>query len=89
MDLKALSLKDELDNDEIDKLTDYFIPLTNSSTNRTIIELLIKILYFKKLLTSRGIKIQNDVLTKEKVFAKGTNYLGLDSMNYNFTLSYI
>ena len=89
MDLKALSLKDELDNDEIDKLTDYFIPLTYSSTNRNTINKDKFIFYFKKLLTSRGIEIQNNVLTKEKVFAKRTKYLGLDSMGYKFTLSYI
>ena len=76
MDLEALSLKDELDNDEINKLIDYFKPLMNSATNRNTINEDNHIFYFNKLLTSRGIKIKKNVLTKEEVFAKGAKYAG-------------
>ena len=75
MDLKVLSLKDELDNYEIDKLIDYIKPLLNRARNRNAIIKDTYIFYFNKLLTSRGNRTQN-VLTKEKVFAKGTKYLG-------------
>ena len=37
MDLEALNLKDELDNDEINKLIDYMKPLMNSATYRSTI----------------------------------------------------
>ena len=76
MNLKALSFKDEPDNDEIDKLIDYIKPLMNNATNRNTINKDNYIFYVNKLLTSTGIKIQNDVLTQEKVSAKGTKYLG-------------
>ena len=48
----------------------------NSATNRNTMNKDNYIFYFNKLLTSRGIKIQNDVLKKEKVFAKRTKYAG-------------
>ena len=38
--LKAPSLKDELDNDEIDKLKDYIKPLMNSATERNTIKMI-------------------------------------------------
>ena len=76
MDLKTLSSKDELENDEIDKLIDYIKPLMNSATNNNTIYKNNYIFYFIKLHTSKGIKIQNDLLTKEKVFEKGRKYLG-------------
>ena len=37
MDLRALSLKDKLESDEIDKPIDYIKPLMNSATDRNII----------------------------------------------------
>ena len=49
--------------------------LLNSATNRNPINKDNYIFYFNKLLTSRGIKIQNDVLTKETVNANGLKTL--------------
>ena len=46
----------------------------NSATDRNTINKDNYIFYFNKLLTSRGIKIQNDVLTKEKIIAKVVKY---------------
>ena len=63
LDLKALSLKDDLERDEINKLIDYMKPLMITATDKTTINSNNYQLYFNKLLTSRGIKIQNDVLT--------------------------
>ena len=37
LDLKALSLKDELENSEINKIIDYIKPLKNSATDRNTI----------------------------------------------------
>ena len=65
MDLKAPSLKDELDSDMIDKLVEYIRPLRNSATNRKSISKDNYQFYFNKALTSKGIMIQNDVLTEE------------------------
>ena len=65
LDLKALRLKDELENSEINKIIDYNKPLMNSATDRNFTNKDKCIFYFNKLLTSRGIKIQNDVLTKK------------------------
>ena len=65
LDIKALSLKDELGSIEIDKLIADIKPLINRATDRnTIITDKYKF-YFNKLPTSRGTKIQNDVLTKK------------------------
>ena len=47
MDLKAHSLKDELDNDEIDKLIEYIKPLMISATDKI---LLIKITIYSTLI---------------------------------------
>ena len=79
LDLKALSLKDELEKDQINKLIDYIKPLMNNATDRNYIEIKDDQCYFNKLLTSRGFKIQNDVLTKETIKAnalKVVSYLG-------------
>ena len=67
--LKALSLKDDLERDETNKPTDYMKPLMNIATDRNTINTNNGQFYFNKLLTSRGIKIQNDVLTKETIEA--------------------
>ena len=69
LDLKALSLKDKLENNEINKLKAYIKPLMNSATDRNTMNTDIYQFYFNKLLTSRCIKIQNDVLNKEIVTA--------------------
>ena len=66
LDLKSLSLKDELESGEINELIAYIKPLMNSATDRNNINTYNYKFYFNKLLTSKGIKIQNDVLTKEK-----------------------
>ena len=64
LDLKALRSKDELEGNEVNKTIDYIKPLMNSATDRNVIFKDNCIFYFKKLLTSRDIYIQNDVLTK-------------------------
>ena len=73
LDSKALSLKDELKRDEINKLIDYIKPLMNNATDRNSIKIKDYKFYFNKLLTSRGFKIQNDVLTKETIKANALN----------------
>ena len=85
MDIEALSLKDELDNDEINKLIVYIKPQMNSATNRNTINKDNYILYFNKLLTSGGIKIKNDVLTKEKFFCIKDKVCRICSIGYKFT----
>ena len=55
LEIKALSLKNKLESDEI------------IATNRNTIKTTNHQFYFNKLLTSKGFKIQNDVLTKETV----------------------
>ena len=47
MDLKTHSLKDELDNDELDKLIEYIKPLMISATDKI---LLIKITIYSTLI---------------------------------------
>ena len=73
--LKALSLKDELERDEISKLIDFMKPLMNNATIRNTIYTNNYQFYFNKILTSRGIRIQNDVLTKETIKANGLRIL--------------
>ena len=48
----------------------------NSATDRNTINKDNYIFYFNKLLTSRVIKIQNDVLTKEKIATNWAKYIG-------------
>ena len=79
MDLDAPSLKDEQDSDEINKLINYIELLMNSATNRNTINKDNCIFYINKLLTSIGIKIQNDALTKEETFVKGTKFVGYEA----------
>ena len=75
MDLKDLSLKDELDSEEIDKLIAYMKPLMNKPSNRNTINADNYQFYFNKLLASRDIKSQIDVLTNETVKAAGIKTL--------------
>ena len=71
LDLKALSLKDELGRGDINKLIAYMKPLMINATDRNVISHDNYQFYFNKLLTLKGIKIQNDVLTQEVVKANG------------------
>ena len=91
LDLKALSLKDELGREDINKLIAYMKPLMINATDRNTISHDNYQFYFNKLLTLKGIKIQNDVLTQEVVKANGlrlfSTILGIISsglMIYNF-----
>ena len=91
LDLKALSLKDELGRKDINKLIAYMKPLMINATDRNTISHDNYQFYFNKLLTLKGIKIQNDVLTQEVVKANGlrlfSTILGIISsglMIYNF-----
>ena len=91
LDLKALSLKDELGREDINKLIAYMKPLMINATDRNTISHDNYQFYFNKLLTLKGIKIQNDVLTQEVVQANGlrlfSTILGIISsglMIYNF-----
>ena len=71
LDLKALILKDKLENDEINKLIDYMKPLMNNATERNIFNTDNYQFYFNTFPTSRGIKIQNDVIKKETIKVNG------------------
>ena len=91
LELKALSLKDELGREDINKLIAYMKPLMINATDRNTINHDNYQFYFNKLLTLKGIKIQNDVLTQEVVKANGlrlfSTILGIISsglMIYNF-----
>ena len=71
LDLKALSLKDKLEREDINKLIAYMKPLMINVTDRNTINHDNYLFYFNKLLTLKGIKIQNDALTQEMVKADG------------------
>ena len=75
LDLKALSLKDELEREDINKLIEYMKPLMINATDGNTINHDNYQFYFNKLLTLTNIRIQNDVLTKEMVKAKGLKQL--------------
>ena len=75
MDLKSLSLKDELDSKEVDKIIAYMKPKMINATDRNTINVDNYQFYFNKLLASRDNKIQNDVPTKETVKADGIKSL--------------
>ena len=75
LDLKALSFKDELEREDINKLIAYMKPLMINATDRNTINHDNYQFYFNKLLTLNNIKNQNDVLTKEMVKAKGLKQL--------------
>ena len=68
--LKALSLKDELEREDINKLIAYMKPLMINATDRNTINHDNYQFYFNKLLTLNNIKIQKNVLTKKMVKAK-------------------
>ena len=70
LDLKALSLKDELEREDINKFIAYLKPLMINATDRNIINHDNFQFYFNKLLNLNNIKIQNNVLTKEMAKAK-------------------
>ena len=71
LDLKALSLKDKLESEDKNKLIAYMKPLMINASDRNTINHDNYQFYFNKLLTSKGIKIQNDVLTQEIIEADG------------------
>ena len=71
LDLKALSLKDKLESQDENKLIAYMKPLMINATDINTINHDNYHFYFNKFLTLKGIKIQNDVLTKEMVKADG------------------
>ena len=75
LDLKAHSLKDELEREDINKLIAYMKPLMINATDRNVINHDNYIFYFNKLLKLNNIKIQNDVLTKEMIVGKGIKSL--------------
>ena len=75
LDLKALSLKEELEREDINKLIAYMKPLMINATDRNVINHDNYIFYFNKLLEINNIKIQNDVLTKEMIMGKGIKSL--------------
>ena len=68
LDLKDswfLSLKDKLENEDKIKLIAYMKPLMINATDKNTINNDNYRFYYNKLLTLKGIKIQNDVLTQE------------------------
>ena len=71
LDLKALSLKDDLERENINKPIAYMKPLMINATDRNTINHNNYQFYNNKLLTLNNIKIQNDVLTKEMIMGKG------------------
>ena len=75
LDLKALSLKDDLEREDINKLIAYKKPLLINATERNVIHHDNYQFYFNKLLTLNNILIQNDVLTKEMIKRKGMKIL--------------
>ena len=75
LDLKALSLKDDLERENINKLIAYMKPLMTNARDRNVINHDNYQFYFNKLLTLNNIKIQNDVLTKEMIMGKGMKFL--------------
>ena len=75
LDLKALSLKDDLEREDINKLLAYMKQLMINATDRNVINHDNYQFYFNKLLTLNNIKIQNDNLTKEMILGKGIKSL--------------
>ena len=83
LDLKALSLKDELEREDISKLIAYMKPLMINATDRNVINHDNNIYYFNELLKLNNIKIQNEVLTQEMVTGKGIKKGIKLRFNYN------
>ena len=75
LDIKAFSLKDDLERENINKLIAYMKPLMINATDRNVINHDNYQFYFNKLLNLNNIKIQNDVLTKEMIMGKGMKIL--------------
>ena len=75
LDLKALSLKDDLEREDIIKLIAYMKPLMINVKDRNVINHDNYQFYFNKLFTLNNIKIQNDVLTKEMIKGKSMKFL--------------
>ena len=75
LDLKALSLKDELEGEDINKLIAYVKPLMMNATDRNVINHDNYIFYFNELHKLNNIKIQNDVLTQEMITRRGMKNL--------------
>ena len=69
LDIEALSIKGDLEKEEKDKVIAYMKPLMKIATDRIIINRDSYEFYFNKLLKSKNIKTQNEVLTKEVVIA--------------------
>ena len=67
LDLKALSLKNKSESENKNKLIAYMKPLMINATDRNSINHDNSQFYFNKLLTLKGIKIQNAVLTKKMI----------------------
>ena len=70
-DLEAVSLKDELEREDINKLIAYMKARMINATDRNVINHDNYIFYFNKLLKLNNIKIKNDVITREMVTGKG------------------
>ena len=75
LDLKALNFKDKLESEDKNKLIAYMKPLMINATDLNTINQDNYQFYFNKLLTLKGIKIQNDVLTKETIKANASSLL--------------
>ena len=75
LDLRAHSLKDDLEREDINKLIAYMKPLMINGTDRNVINHDNYIFYFNKLFKLNIIKIQNDVLTKEMIMGRGMKIL--------------
>ena len=71
LDLKALSLKDKLESEDKNKLIAFKKPLMINATDRNTINHDNYQFYFNNLLTLKGFKIKNDVLTQEMVKGDG------------------
>ena len=71
----------KLESEDKNKLIAYIKPLMINATDRNTINHDNYQFYFNKLLTSKGIKLQNDVLTQEIVKADGfrlaSTFLGI------------
>ena len=76
LDIKAFSLNDELESNEIHKLIAYIKLLLINATNRAVDNTDNYQFYFNNLLTSNNIKLQNDVLTKKKIVCNWRMYIG-------------
>ena len=91
LDLKALSLKDNLEKEDKIKLIAYIKPLMINATDRNTISHDNYQFYFNKLLTLIGTKIQNDLLTQEMFKTDGfrlastiLGIIGTCCMIYNY-----